>query len=399
VHSALLEMRALSEQNQALRAFAIAACVGLPSVISTAPVARAESFSLPVEFEATNVVDVLANTRGGLQRATRALDKFDVTATFTGDDHGVQGWTAFADLQATSAADFGGSVAGTLQGISNIDAPAGVRVLDAWLAYGVEGTGGFKAGILDLNSEFDVTQTAVLFLNPSHGIGADFGQSGENGPSIFPNPGLGLVGRWMPGGHWELKAGVFEGTSGDPAHPGRESIALASHEGALFTAEVRNRPSPNWVLSLGGWAYTAAFDTLDGGRSHGNAGVYAMTEAKLTSVEGHDDQGVNGWLRVGFANSAINPVEGYVGGGLVYTGVFSDQDQAGFAFAVARVGDAAETNLGLRGGETTLEATYAYVVSDWLTIQPDVQYVISPGGDPSLDDALVIGSRLSLTWH
>jgi len=327
------------------------------------------------------------------------LDKADVTATFAGSDHGLPGWSGFVDLQATDATDFSGNIVGDLQGVSNIDAPAGVRVLDAWFAYGIEGTGGFKAGLIDLNSEFDVTQTAALFLNSSHGIGPDFAQSGENGPSIFPSTGLGLSGYWMPGDHWQLKAGVFEGTPGDPAHPGRESISLTGREGVLLVAEVRNRPSSNWVLAFGGWAYTAAFDTLAGGSSHGNAGLYAMTEAKLTSVDGHDDQGLNGWVRVGFANSAINPVEAYVGGGVVYTGVFSDTDQAGFAVAAARIGDAAKLNLGLGDSETTLEATYSYVLFDWLTVQPDVQYVLSPGADPAIDDALVVGSRISLTLN
>ena len=354
---------------------------------------------MPLDLQATDVADVLSNVRGGVARETRILDKADISATFTGADHGIPGWTGFVDLQATTAADFGGGVVGTIQGISNIDAPAGFRVLDAWVAYGVEGTGGIKAGILDLNSEFDVTQTAALFLNPSHGIGPDFSQSGENSPSIFPNPGLGIAGYWMPGEHWQLKAGVFEGTSGDPAHPGRESIALTGREGALFVGEVRNRPVANWVISLGGWVYSATFDALNGGRSHGNAGIYAMTEAKLVAVEGHDDQGLNGWLRFGFANSAINPVASYVGGGVVYTGVFSDADQAGVAVGAVRLGDAAQTALGLGAGETTLEATYSYAVFDWLTVQPDIQYVISPGADPMLNDAFVVGSRISLTWQ
>lgn len=389
----------MSEENQGFRAFAAFAYVGLLSVFATITAARADAPVLPFDLEATNVADVLSNVHGGLARESRVLDKMDVTATFAGDDHGLPGWTGFVDLQATTAADFSGQVVGDLQGISNIDAPAGFRILDAWFAYGVEGTGGAKAGIIDLNSEFDVTQTAVLFLNPSHGIGPDFAQSGENGPSIFPNPGLGLVGYWMPGDHWLLKAGVFEGTSGDPAHPGRESIALTGREGALFAVEARYRPQPNWVLSLGGWAYTAAFDTLAGGHGHGNAGLYAMTEGKLITVEGHDEQGLDGWLRVGFANSAINPVAAYVGGGVVYTGLFDDADQAGLALAAARIGDAAKVNLGLGDGETTLEATYAYAVFDWLTVQPDFQYVISPGADPTLDDAFVIGSRISLTWN
>ena len=50
----------------------------------------------------------------------------------------------------------------------------------------------FKAGLYDLNTEFDVVETAGLFINSSHGIGPDFSQSGVNGPSIFPTTSLGI---------------------------------------------------------------------------------------------------------------------------------------------------------------------------------------------------------------
>jgi porin len=392
--------RALSQQNQAFRALSGALYVGLLSVISVTLAAHADAAPPLFAWQATDVADVLANARGGIATGMRVLDKFDVTATFDGGAYGgLDGWSAFADLQATDATNFSAALVGDLQTVSNIDAPAGVRLMDAWAAYDFDGVGSLKAGIVDLNSEFDVQQTGALFLNSSHGIAPDFSQSGQNGPSIFPTAGLGLVGSWIVDGHWQLKAGVFEGVPGDPAHPGRESIALTGREGALFVFEARNRPSPNWVLALGGWVYTAAFDTLDGGRSRGNAGLYAMTDAKLYASPGNDDHGLSAWLRAGVANSSINPVAAYVGGGLVYTGIFADADQAGVAVAAARLGGAAKTQLGLGDGETALEATYAAVVFDWLTVQPDIQYVISPGGDPSLDDALVIGSRIFLTLN
>jgi porin len=53
-----------------------------------------------------------------------------------------------------------------------------------------------KIGLYDLNSEFDVIEAAALFLNPSHGIGPDFAQSGRNGPSIFPVTSLAIRGEY-----------------------------------------------------------------------------------------------------------------------------------------------------------------------------------------------------------
>jgi porin len=37
-------------------------------------------------------------------------------------------------------------------------------------------------------------------------------------------------------------------------------------------------------------------------------------------------------------------------------------------------------------------------LTESVTLQPDIQYIINPGTDPSLDDAVVIGARMGLTF-
>jgi porin len=71
-----------------------------------------------------------------------------------------------------------------------------------------------------------------------------------------------------------------------------------------------------------------------------------------------------------------------VGFGLIY----SDN---GIAFSQANVNDGGP---GL-GGETTLELDYQYNPAPWLSIQPDAQYIIDPGGNSNRDDILVLGLR------
>ncbi|HEY7251691.1 MAG TPA: carbohydrate porin [Methylomirabilota bacterium] len=46
----------------------------------------------------------------------------------------------------------------------------------------------------------------------------------------------------------------------------------------------------------------------------------------------------------------------------------------------------------------TLEWTYALVVTPWLTIQPDIQYIVHPSGKSSVSNALVVGVQLSLQF-
>jgi porin len=354
-----------------------------------------------VDLSATNFTDVLSNVHGGLKTGTRVLDKADVTATFLGDDHDLPGISVFLDVQATDAVNFSGGLVGDAQNVSNLDGPAGLRLANAWIAKDYDGRAGLKAGIVDLNTEFDVQSTASLFLNASFGIGPDFSQSGENGPSIFPATGLGLAGWWLPYGHWQLKAGVFEGTPGNPGHPGRTDLAFTREEGALLVMEVRNHLTPDFVVGAGGWRYTRSFDAIDPaqGRLSGNSGYYAIADGLLYAAPQGEGAGLKGWMRIGFADDRINLIDATVNGGLVYTAPFGrDADQTGLSFAHARFGESARQAMALSAGETAFEATYSFGLNSHLSIQPDFQYVMSPAGDPMIEDAIVMGSRITASW-
>ena len=83
-----------------------------------------------------------------------------------------------------------------------------------------------------------------------------------------------------------------------------------------------------------------------------------------------------------------------------YTGLFDcrPDDKIGFgliysdngsAYSMASM-DANERGL---GGEFTAELDYQFNPAPWLSIQPDVQYIIDPGGDSQRQDILVLGLR------
>jgi porin len=285
--------------------------------------------------------------------------------------------------------------------VSNIDAPAGVRLFDAWVSQDFGGKGGLKAGVVDMNADFAVQSTAALFLNDAFGVAPDFSHTGPNGPSIFPNTGLGLVGWWLPGGHWELKTGVFEGTPGNPNHPGRTNFSFDDDEGALVVAEASYHLTPGFVIGTGAWRYTASFDAIDParGRLSGNSGYYAIADGLLYAAPEGDKAGLSGWLRIGFADTRINDIASSITGGLVYTAPFGRMtDQVGLSFTRSQFSGAARRAGSLDPAETTLEATYSFGINSHLSIQPDIQYVMSPSGDPAIQDAVVIGSRVVATW-
>ncbi|MDV6331218.1 carbohydrate porin [Asticcacaulis sp. 201] len=115
--------------------------------------------------------------------------------------------------------------------------------------------------------------------------------------------------------------------------------------------------------------------------------------------EPESDRGVSGWIRAGKANHDIQSIESYLGGGLVWTGPSASRasDAVGFAVAHADFGRPYVMAAGMDlKPEITLELTYRYAISDGLAVQPDVQYIRHPSGDPQVDDALVVGARLKV---
>ena len=368
-----------------------------------------EEKSSTIELSAVYTADVWSNVRGGVRRGSRYLDNLDVTLVVDAERaFGWRGATLFAYGLYNNGTRFSEDLVGDAQGISNIETGVrAARLYEAWIEQRfASDRASLKFGLYDLNSEFDAIESAALFLNPSHGIGPDFSQSGLNGPSIFPTTSLALRGDLKVAENWLVRAAILDGVPGDPDRPTRTTIKLGKGDGALAVAEL-NYLDDSTKAAVGYWRYTGRFEDLralqhadEPVERDGNEGLYMLVERRLTREENNIAQGLAGWVRLGFANKTLNPVQRYIGGGLAYTGPFAgrDEDQVGMAIGLVQFGDPFRRGLLLEGAqigarEVIVEATYRAPVTDWLTLQPDLQYVINPGGRPKRENALILGLR------
>ncbi|HEY5706996.1 MAG TPA: carbohydrate porin [Terrimicrobiaceae bacterium] len=48
--------------------------------------------------------------------------------------------------------------------------------------------------------------------------------------------------------------------------------------------------------------------------------------------------------------------------------------------------------------EIVIEATYRAQITPWLVLQPDLQYIIHPGGTRDYGNALILGGRVAVTF-
>lgn len=341
---------------------------------------------------------------GGQATGARYLDNLDITIDAdAGRIAGLEGLQLFADLLYNNGHSLN-ELTGAAQGVSNIEASNALRLYELWTQWNFgSGEQSLRIGLYDLNSEFDSIETAGLFVNPSHGIGPDLAQTGQNGPSIFPVTSLGarLSQAW---GAWSAQMAVLDAVPGDLEHPDRTTVRLSEDEGALIVGEANYRSSAVRV-GVGYWQYTADFDRhssdgSDDALAHDkNAGVYAIVERPMFA---NKSANMNVFVRAGFANGHVNAVDHYLGTGVVYS-VNSEarEHQIGLAVAVARFSDPfrrLETDAGHVTGEheSIFELTYRVNVADWLSLQPDVQFIRNPSGSPRLDSAWVVGLRFEV---
>ncbi len=373
---------------------------------------RTEDSVSDITFNAGYIGELASNLSGGIRTGTDYMDNLDLQiAADRGSIFGIHGLSGLLYGIYNSRNDFSEDYVGNAQIVSSIDSSDGLRLYEAWLDWASDAAERFsvRAGLYDVNAEFDSVDTGGLFLNSSHGMGIDFGQSGLNGPGTFPVTALALrlKTNFATGAYGQLA--VLDGVPGDPDDIKSTEINLSSADGALLVAE-GGLSSGAWrKLAVGLWRYTATFDQLTGTtlsgdpeRSNGNQGWYALADRMLRT----GNSGVlAGFLRFGAAEDRFNTFDAYIGAGASLTGFWSARpdDAVGFGVATALTGDNYADAQELAGSntdsqETNLELTYRTPITDWLTLQPDIQYVINPGVNPELDNALVIILRFELSF-
>jgi len=356
-----------------------------------------------IDVSALVVSDVLYTAHGGQKQDVNYINDIRLQAALDLDAlAGMTGGKALISGRSFTSSDFSARHLGEFQKTSNIDTSRATRLYEAWYDQSFfEERLSLRTGLYDLNSEFDVTPPALLFLNASQGIGTDFGQSGRNGPSIFPVTSLAARIAWSDPSGLVVMAAVLDGTPGDPAHPKRTIVRLDRQGGALLTTEILYRWDGGQI-GFGAWGYTAPFERFPTVadpaplEKKGNQGFYGVVSGVVAGQL--DGPRLEAYIRASAARETFNPVNLYLGGGLVGTGFFASRpdDQMGVAVGYAHTGAPFRLAEGAGRAETVLELTYRAQIAPWLTLQPDAQLFLHPGFDQTQSSGAVIGLRFEL---
>jgi porin len=374
---------------------------------------RASLSDSGIDSEIVYKFDVFSNVWGGAKTGTDSLDNLDLKLSLDGGKlFGSSGTTALIYVLNNNGARPGAELVDDAEGIDNIEVrtPA-ARLYEAWVQQNfMQDRISVLAGLYDLNSEFYITDSSGLFLRSTFGIGTDFGQTGVNGPSIFPVTSAGVRVKVRPVQSFFLQAVVLDGVPGNPGNARGTYVQFNPGDGALVAAEADYLPggeARNGKIGIGSWRYTEKFDDLVSTDASGNPvrrtndGMYVLAERTVYRTPGRDDdRGLAMFLRFGVANGDVNRFDYAWGTGFVFTGPFPGRERGQLGLGVEEAHNSPKYRETSGAGAYTMayELTYNDYLAPWISVQPDVQYVIDPDSDPSLKNALVVGARFTVVF-
>lgn len=254
----------------------------------------------------------------------------------------------------------------------------------------------------------------MLFLSKNYTWNTAFDMSGTMssnglvGPGNYPYTPLALRIRHTFDSEWSVQAAIADGAADNPKHPATNAISISKQYGALGIAEVDYTPMPRTKLMAGIWGltsqlpeYTPASVANPGRRVWGEEGAYVGGATRLYAAGGN--RGLYGFFTLGLGSPQVTSTSMSGNAGLTYTGLLDARphDKVGIAVAVNGISNDYrnwEIAQGFNAyrAETSFELTYRAPLTDWLTLQPDVQYIIHPNYAPGVGNDLVFGIHFEI---
>jgi porin len=388
-----------------------------------------------VALTAQSISDMLGNTTGGISRGGAYAGALNLgLAADLGKSLGWEGTSFKSTWLWQYGNDVSSHYVGNAMTASGIYGIPSFRCYELWLQQNILSDAvSLRAGLLGLDAEFGLSDTAAYFVNSTFGIPAGITMNLPNGGPTYPmaTPGVRLA--LQPASWLVLRSALAQGNpfpQDENLHNfnwnfGSSAGLLSMNEAAASWNAGKGPKTLPGTAKAGFWIQTGSappgeiafgsptvasfssgfYGILDQHlytppeKISGNSPGKAVADGKQ-SEDAPPEKGLSAFGRISFSPQDWSPCSFYSDGGLVYTGLIPgrDQDKLGAAFAYAAMGNLCATDAAVNGCpgasfEAVAELTYSIRVAPAISLQPDLQYILHPGGTQAYGNALVVGLR------
>ncbi len=384
--------------------------------------------------------NLLGNFAGGVKQGSTVQGlttlSIDVRA---GKAFGLPGGAVHASVLDIHGQPLTGPYLDNLQAANGNEGRDGARLWELWYDQDFDhGRDDVKIGQQSIDNEFIVSSDSGLFVNTMAGwpLLPSFDMYG-GGPA-YPLSSLGARLRARMTHGVTVLAGAFDDNPGGGRFAQNAQVLDPNgtnfnlNTGTLYIGELQYATAVAGLpgsYKLGAWYDTGLFpdeylaadglsqaDPRSGGvplLHHGDASVYGVVDQTVWRSPVRAARALNVFGRIMGAPDDRNLIDVAFNGGLTVNDPLPGRpdDQFGIDLGIGHVsGRAAEldraSGLPAQGVETLVELTYLAQVARWLALQPDLQYIVHPGGgllDPAdprhlIRNELVAGVRAVVTF-
>jgi porin len=389
---------------------------------------RARVAEKGITFNTQYVAEVWGNPTGGMSSGTVYTGLMSLQANV--DLQRLLGWPGASFSTGwcwLSGQDISAEHVGNIFTVSNIAGFPTVRMNELWLQQNFLGDRvSIRVGQLAADSEFDLSTHSIVFINATFGWSPYLSENIPSGGPEYPmgTPGIRLA--LMPVNWLSYQGAIFQGNpfaQNVNRHGFRWDLSASNgyfsiHELHFRVNQESGSRSLPGTFKIGGWFDTAPDPNVNSAQPW-NYGFYFVADQMLyrvadsgfaaaTDNKGQQsttasptNKGLGIFTHIGFTPPISSFMNFYIDGGLTYKGLIRarDNDVLGAAIAYGHLSNDPQDNEGRSnpGYEIVLEATYQIELAPWLSVQPNVQYVIHPSGT-DIPNALVLGARTTLSF-
>lgn len=368
------------------------------------------------------VTNLAGNVSGGMDQGFTHADNLGLDLNFDLEKIlGIEGASFLLNMSQRSGSSLSSVYIGNVFTVQQVFGGTTFHLIDAaWQQQLFDDQLSFRVGRIASGDDFLVSEYNYLFMQNAfcgNPVGIFFNSPGM---TAYPNATWGAVGTWKATQRFSIMAGVYNGDPGIRAN--NYNGVNFSLNGPVFAMGelqyqvngLKEDSGPVGNYKLGFWYDNSVYANFDNGSAtRGNYGIYGLFDQLLVPFGSREESrglGITGSLLVS-PDQSISTMPWFFTAAACARGVFEARpdDVAGLGFVYGSFSNDLQNQQrnaqllnpaqGVQSNESVIEATYRIALPGNSTfIQPDVQYIIRPGGTGQFGNAFVLGCQIGVNF-